>query len=104
MNYARAIRIIRSAHNLSQQKLARKLSLDPSYISLLEKGQRSPTIKTLEKISRKLMIPPHLITLLASDEKDLRNISKNEASYIGKKLLRYLLLVDDNEPQNSAKA
>lgn len=91
MNYAKAIRIARSAKNLSQQELANKVGLDASYISLIEKERRVPTVKTLKKISDALEVPFHLLTLLASDKDDLKNVSKTDAEKIGKELLHTLI-------------
>lgn len=95
MNYAKAIRTIRSAKNLSQQELANKVGLDASYISLIEKQKRIPTIKTLKNISDVLKVPFHLLTLLASDKEDLKYTSKTEAEKIGKELLFTLVSLED---------
>lgn len=91
MNYGKAIKILRSAKNLEQQELAKKIGLDSSYISLIENGKRKPSPKTIEKISESLSIPKHLLLLLASDEKDLKNVPKNESATIGKQLLEILI-------------
>lgn len=42
----------------SQQKLAFDSELDRTYISLLERGKRMPTIDTLFKLSKALSILP----------------------------------------------
>jgi len=95
MNYAKAIRIIRSAKKLSQQELADKVSLDASYISLIEKGKRVPTIKVLKNISDELGVPFHLLTLLASDKEDLKHVSKSSAEKMGKDLLHTLISLEN---------
>ena len=43
----------------SQEKLALQCGLDRTYIGLLERGHRNPTIKTIFSISKSLSIPPH---------------------------------------------
>jgi transcriptional regulator with XRE-family HTH domain len=91
MNYGKAIKILRSARNFEQQELAKKAGLDSSYISLIEKGKRNPSSQAVEKITKSLSIPKHLLLLLASDEKDLRKVSKKESSMIGRQLLEILI-------------
>lgn len=41
---------------LTQEKLAEKCSLDRTYISLLERGQRNPSFLTLLKVAKGLEI------------------------------------------------
>lgn len=95
MNYGKAIRVLRSVKNLEQQELATKVNLDSSYISLIEKGKRNPSPKTIIKISERLSVPLHLLALLASDKKDLKNISEKESTVIGRQLLEILISSQD---------
>lgn len=50
------LRILRTEKKVSQEKLAELCELDRTYISLLERGLRQPTISTLFKISKSLGI------------------------------------------------
>ncbi len=50
----RLIKTLREGAELTQEQLAAKAGVDHSYISLLENGQRMPTIKTADKIARAL--------------------------------------------------
>jgi transcriptional regulator with XRE-family HTH domain len=47
---------LRTKKALSQEELAHRSSLDRTYISLLERGLRSPTINTLFVLCRSLEI------------------------------------------------
>jgi transcriptional regulator with XRE-family HTH domain len=47
---------LRTKKALSQEELAHRSSLDRTYISLLERGLRSPTINTLFALCRSLEI------------------------------------------------
>ncbi|MCE1188263.1 MAG: helix-turn-helix domain-containing protein [Ignavibacteria bacterium] len=49
---------LRTARKISQEKLAEYCELDRTYISLLERGLRQPTLITLFKISKALDITP----------------------------------------------
>ena len=91
MNYGKAIRFVRSSRNLSQKQLAKLARLDPSYVSLIEKNQRTPSIRALQRITKALRVPLHLLTLLASEREDLTNISTEQATELGRQLLGILL-------------
>lgn len=53
----------RIKQNISQETLAFNSGLDRTYISLLERGKRKPTINTLFSITHALEIHPHEIIL-----------------------------------------
>lgn len=48
---------------MSQEELAFESGLDRTFISLLERGKRKPTINTLFSISNALKLHPHIIII-----------------------------------------
>lgn len=54
----RVLRAQRTQRGLSQEELAHRVGLDRTYISLLERGLRQPTLSTIVKISSALEIQP----------------------------------------------
>jgi|GEM_PF-298559 len=56
--FARALKEFRLRVGLSQEELALESDLDRTYISMLERGKKIPTILTLQKISRPLETTP----------------------------------------------
>ena len=66
MKYGHAIKIVRTAHGLSQADLADHLSIGPSQLSLIEGEKRKPSLGVLEEIATALDVPAHLLMLLAS--------------------------------------
>ena len=56
--FGTVLRELRENKKLSQEKLAEFCDLDRTYISLLERGLRQPTITTLFKLSDALSIKP----------------------------------------------
>jgi transcriptional regulator with XRE-family HTH domain len=56
--FGQVLRELREKENISQEKLAEYCDLDRTYISLLERGLRQPTITTLFKLSKALNIKP----------------------------------------------
>ena len=47
----------RKQANLSQEKLALECDLDRTFISLLERGQRQPTLTTMFQLAEVLKVP-----------------------------------------------
>lgn len=91
MNYARAIKTIRAAKELSQSEFSKTVGIDQSLVSRIESGNRKPSISNLEAISKKLLVPLHLITLLASEQSDLKRISEKEGQRLSYSLLKLLV-------------
>lgn len=56
--FGKIIRIKRVKCGLSQEQLAEKAELHRTYISQLERGIKSPTLKTIFRISRALSVSP----------------------------------------------
>lgn len=100
MNYAKAIRIVRSIANITQKDLADRSGLDRSYLSLIEGNKRKPTIETIQVISDALKIPFHLLTLLATEKSDTKRINEEQVMGLAKQLT-YLLL--DNPDDDGGK-
>ncbi len=55
------IRTYRNRLNLSQETLAEKCKLHPTYIGQLERGEKKPSIETIEKVCRALNISMDLL-------------------------------------------
>ncbi len=56
--FGKIIRIKRVESGLSQEQLAEKAELHRTYISQLERGIKSPTLKTIFRLSRALSASP----------------------------------------------
>jgi transcriptional regulator with XRE-family HTH domain len=56
--FAANLKSERLRRKLSQETLAGKAGLSVSYISMLERGQRTPPLDTLESLSRALGVSP----------------------------------------------
>lgn len=60
---AKNLKRARLARNFSQGSLAQRARLSVSYVSMLERGQRSPPLDTLEVLAAALQVKP--VALLA---------------------------------------
>ena len=56
--FGKVLRELREANHISQEKLAELCDLDRTYISLLERGLRQPTITTFFRLAKALKIKP----------------------------------------------
>lgn len=59
--FGNVLREMRETNKISQEKLAELCDLDRTYISLLERGLRQPTLSTIFKIAKALNTNPSLI-------------------------------------------
>jgi transcriptional regulator with XRE-family HTH domain len=91
MNYAKALRIARAIAGLEQKQLAKKAGLDPSHISLIEKGTRRPSAGAVAKLCRALRVPEPLFTMLAAEGTELNGVDEQEFEQIGTLLTRFLI-------------
>jgi transcriptional regulator with XRE-family HTH domain len=55
---AENIRALRMKRQLSQQEVAKKAKISVSYVSMLERGERTPPLETLETLAKALGVPP----------------------------------------------
>jgi transcriptional regulator with XRE-family HTH domain len=56
--FAANVRKLRAKKSLSQKVLADKIGISVSYVSMLERGQRSPPLETIEKMAKALGVTP----------------------------------------------
>jgi transcriptional regulator with XRE-family HTH domain len=57
------LREIRRSREISQEKLGLDAGFDRTYISLIERGINSPTIRTVVRLARVLNVPASKIVL-----------------------------------------
>lgn len=91
MNYGKAIKTIRAAKGISQKELSKRLKLNSSYLSRIEKGERTPSVDLLETISKELHMPFYLFMLLSSQKEDIKKADEKNIQTISKNLLQALL-------------
>jgi transcriptional regulator with XRE-family HTH domain len=61
--FGQALREIRKSRNLSQEQLALDSDFDRTYVSLLERGLQSPTVRTIVKLAATLDVLPSVMIL-----------------------------------------
>lgn len=81
MKVGRAIRILRETNGIALGSLAKQSELSVGMLSMIEKGQREPSLTALRRIAESLSIPMDVMlaaaqpgegTLQSSDERSTR--------------------------------
>ena len=66
--FGHVLRETRMGARLSQEQLALQSGLDRTYISLLERGLRQPTLSTLFTIAKSLKVKPSILVRHLEDQ------------------------------------
>lgn len=56
VQFGKRVRSLRLRKNMSQGDLAKKLNVDPSYISKIERGEQNISLKGIEKLAKALTV------------------------------------------------
>mgnify|MGYP002073686485 CR=1 FL=1 len=54
--FGRAVALLRNAQGLSQAELAYRCGMHRTYIGALERGEKSPTLNTIERVANGLSL------------------------------------------------
>lgn len=90
MDYGKALSVVRAAKGLTQKDLAVLINKTPSYISRIEKNERTPTMDTIDMICDKLGIPITLFMLLGKKYEKMDKIDKRLLDEMGTELLQII--------------
>jgi transcriptional regulator with XRE-family HTH domain len=71
--FGKVLRQHRTKAGLSQEDLALDAGFNRTYISMLERGLRQPTLTTLFKLGKELKISPSELVKEVEQDKDLEN-------------------------------
>jgi len=68
LSFGLALRGARQTAGLSQEKLALESGLDRTFISLLERGLRQPTLGSMFALAGPLRLEPHMLVMQVEQE------------------------------------
>lgn len=101
MDYGKALRITRAISGIQQKELAELTGFDPSYISLVEKGKRRPSLRAVRVFSTALKVPHSLFTMMAMEPEDAELEKSNDLSQLGETFVKLVVsakIKDGREP------
>lgn len=82
MNIIETIKNLRGKRGMTQAQLATASELSTTYISQLESGLKSPTLKSLEKISNALDVPFPILSFLSLGPEDVAPAKREAFEFI----------------------
>ena len=65
LDLGKSIRIVRNAKGIRQSRLAKEAGISPAMLSLLEGGEREPSLRVLRALATALDVPPEALIVLA---------------------------------------
>ncbi|CAN7677421.1 helix-turn-helix transcriptional regulator [Caballeronia sp. LjRoot29] len=74
MNIGKALKLCRSAKDMSLEAVAEGADISVSYLSRIENKQREPTLDIVSKLANVLAVPMPVLIFLASDASELRGL------------------------------
>ena len=83
LNIGKRIKSLRKSHGLSMRDLAARSSLSANAISLIERGENSPTVSSLKRLSKALDVSIHEL-FEKNFENSVVHIKHSEGMYIKK--------------------
>ena len=72
--FGEVIRDLRAQKKFSQEKLALESDIDRTYLSLLERGERNPTLKVVFALAKTLGLSPSQLVELVHQKFSLQTI------------------------------
>jgi transcriptional regulator with XRE-family HTH domain len=100
--YARALRLIRDYHRLSQTEMATRLGLSKSYISELETGSKKASLDALERYSEKFSIPMSSLMLFA-ERTDTPDAAERTRAFAADKVIKMLEWLRDTAEVDASR-
>lgn len=77
MNIGKALKLVRSAKDLSLENVAERSGISVSYLSRIERDERQATMPLVAKIAEALAVPVAIVVFLGSDAGELKGLDKN---------------------------
>jgi transcriptional regulator with XRE-family HTH domain len=93
----RALKLLRTYHQLKQVDLAKRLGISNSYLSEIETGLKAPGIDLLEKYSDIFKMPVSSIMLFSERMSDGKTAGEQLRVAAADKILRLLEWIDERE-------
>ncbi len=93
----RALRLLRTYHQLKQTDLADRLGISNSYLSEIEKGVKAPSMELLGAYARHFKMPVSSILLFSESIGEPRKPSTRVRVAAADKILRLLEWIDERD-------
>lgn len=68
--FGKVLRAVRKEVGLTQEQLALAAEIDRTFVSLIERGERQPTVRIIFKLAAALHVPPSQLIQLTEQRVD----------------------------------
>jgi len=68
--FGKVLRAVRKEVGLTQEQLALAAEIDRTFVSLMERGERQPTVRMIFKLAAALRVPPSQLIQLTEQRVD----------------------------------
>ncbi len=99
MTLGNAIKLIRTARNLTQRDIAKKLKVSANYLSLIESDKRDPSLAFLNRLAAELGVP--IAMLFVFQGEPLPGVQVSDLNKLREMLLRIDHMVVENTERSS---
>lgn len=99
MTLGNAIKLIRTARNITQRKLAEQLGVSANYLSLIESNKRDPSLAFLNRLAAQLGVP--IAMLFVFQGEPIPGVRVSDIDKLREILLRIDHMVVGNTGQSS---
>ena len=93
----RALRLLRTYHQLTQIALAKRLAISNSYLSEIETGEKTPGVDLLEKYAQVFKMPVSSIMLFSETMNSQNHSGDRIKVAAASKILRLLEWIDESD-------
>jgi XRE family transcriptional regulator, regulator of sulfur utilization len=83
MTVGYAIRALRASAGFTQKTFAEQLEISPTYLSLIERDRREPTLRLLRRMAKHLGFPATVLFAVALGSSDRAQADPRELALIG---------------------
>ena len=100
MRVGQTIRVLRTARSVSQGAMARRLSVTPGYLSLVEQDKREPSLSFLKRVGEYFNVPVGFLLLAIPSSEHANPEHKRLLREIRHAMLDFLIFRPDQEQPN----
>lgn len=99
MTLGNAIKLIRTARNLTQRELSKQLKVSANYLSLIESDKRDPSLAFLNRLAAQLGVPVAMLFVFQGEP--LPGVRTSDLDKLREMLLRIDHMVVENTGRSS---
>ena len=102
MTLGNAIKLIRTARNITQRQIAKQLDVSANYLSLIESDRRDPSLAFLNRLAGALKVPVAMLFVFQGEP--IPGVPSSDLTKLREMLLQIDRMVVENTGSKSARS